>query len=341
MPTIKEVAELSRVSRVTASAVINGKVGISEKTRQKVLEACRKLDFKPRTPQRANVARFSKMMGVVVRDLTNPFYSQLIEGISSVLKARNYRMLCFDSHGELEEELGAIEAFVNHPVGGLILTPSDNLDRISAAEHLKPLTDHGIPVVAVGSVPGSTIHLLEFDEKAAGRVATEFLVASGHRRVYHVSGPASYSPAVDRQVAFIQCLVEKEIPFDASAIVRTKGRLQDDSAIIAKLLTSGVQLPIALFCFNDVVAIAAYKAARDAGLRIPEDVSIIGCDDIELASAMTPPLTTVALPTFEMGARAAQLLVESIDGDMQGRFVRESFHPKLIERGSVLKTKKG
>jgi DNA-binding LacI/PurR family transcriptional regulator len=333
--TVKEVAERSGVSRVTASAVINGRGGISEKTRQKVLESCRELNFKPRQIQRANAARFSKMIGVIVRDLNNPFYSQLIQGISTVLKKHNYRMLCFDSHGELEEELGAIEAYIEHPVGGLVLTPSDHLERISPEEHLKPLIDHRIPVVAISSVPGQTINVLEFDEKAVGHMATDYLIAMGHRRIYHLAGPQTYPPATDRQVAFIQALVEHDIPFDANAILKLKGPWEADVRSIKEALPSPINEPIALFCFNDVVAIAVYKAVRELGLRIPEDVSIIGCDDIELASAMSPSLTTIALPTFQMGVRAGEILVDSINSNGSEAYVRQSFAPKLVERSSV------
>ena len=337
MTTIKQVAELSGVSRVTASAVINGKAGVSEKTRQKVLEACRELGYQPRRIERAQAARFSKMIGIIIRDYINPFYTQFVNAAAEVLRKQNYRVFTYDSGGDPEEEIVAAKMFFDHPAGGLILAPSTP----EPEDHLSLFIDNDLPVVAISNVPGKNIHVIEFDDRWIGYLATKHLIDNGHRRIYHIAGPQSFPSARDRQVAFIQCMVEHDVPFNANSIIKTEGVLHDVSRAMPRLLRGRLKkTPCAFFCYSDFVAVAAYKTIREAGLRIPEDVSIIGCDDIEVACAMSPPLTTVALPTQEMGACAGRLILQALNGELPHSHLRETFQPKLIERESVANLKK-
>lgn len=335
MTTIKRIAELSGVSRMTVSNVIRGKSGISDKTRTKVQRVIRENNFQPRVLSRHTSPKCSNIIGVIIRDITNPFYSQLVAGMSEIFTQQNYRMFIYDSHGDLDEELNGLHSFADFTVGGVVLTPSDDLDRISPEEHVGPLLERDIPVVAISRIPGSGIHCLEFDDKEAGVMATEYLVKCGHRNIYHIAGPPNFPSTTDRQTGFLQCMVQYQIPFSIDKVIRSNGTSQDGYEIGLKILKNNTETPTGIFCFNDFVALGVYKAAHELGLRIPQDVSVIGCDGIEQASIMLPTLTTVALPTAAMGRRAAEIILGCIDGKQKENVSYGRFEPKLVIRESV------
>jgi DNA-binding LacI/PurR family transcriptional regulator len=301
-----DVAQRAGVSQPLVSMVIGGNptARVAEATRERVLRAARELGYRPNVIARGLVSRRSYSFGLVVPDLRNPFFTDVVSGAERVAAAEGYAVLLCDA---AETAAGShVDALRDRQIDGIII------DAMGAAS-LANEAIAGLNVVLVDE-PSDTLLNVTSDATAAGRLAAEHLLALGHRRLGFL-GPASEIWAFRmRERGFTQALRAAGAAV-ASRDLRRASATVDGGRVAMQALLAQPSRPTAVFCANDLMALGALKACTAAGVSVPQSLSIVGCDDIEMARLVTPELTTVAVRARELGARAARMLLRLLRGD--------------------------
>lgn len=336
---MEDIARLAGVSRQTVSAVMNGKSWVTEATRRRVMEVVEAHNYAPNQHAVSLVGGSSSLIGVVLRDIGNPFYSQVALGIESVARAKGYSLLYYNTFESHATEVSAIQSALAYNVAGVIISPV--LVGVDL-KHLWDFRQRGKVLVSLDQIPGMQTHYVAFTNEEAAYEATQYLVGLGHKRIGYLGGPESSASNQARLMGFKRCLVDKGMSPDSAVIVGNATTPEDRNRAAHEVLSmEKSKRPTAVLCFNDLLAISVYKSAHDLGMRIPDDISVVGMDDIEMAELLGPPLTTMRLHAREAGAAAAELAIEAIaSSDPQKAPKQRIFEPKLIERGSVKKAGK-
>lgn len=312
----RDVAKLAGVSRTTVSFVLNDVPGvkITEETRQRVLEAARQLNYYPTAAARSLASGKTHRIGLILgegqkRLSADAFLPTFLQGVTASVHQRGYLLVL-----QMAEDVPSHEAYVRlireQQVDGLILSGPRLDDPL-----LTELAEDRFPLILHGRLDECDFPCVDVDNKAGGYQATTHLIGLGHRRIGFVSNaPLSYSGAQDRFAGYKQALAEHDIDLDDS-LVRTAAFLpQTGRKAMAELLRQP-QPPTAVFTASDVVAMGTMSAIQTAGLKIPDDVAVVGFDDIFLAAHVEPPLTTIRVPAYGLGWTAAEILISLIEGD--------------------------
>ena len=326
--TMQDVAAAVNVSKQTVSAVVNGKPGITEETRARVWAAVEQLGYRMDLTARSLRTGRTRTLALIVTDVSNPVAGQMATSAEETTYAERYNLILYNTHDDLARESFYIDSIIQHSVDGVVFISAR--DESTALEKLKVA---GIPVVVIDRVPQS-YHgpAVVMNNPQAGRLAAEHLLALGHTRFAHIGGPESVHIARERLAGFRSVLPDASVRH--LAIEPARGwRIQDGYAALQRLLTWHTDFT-ALFCAGDQLAIGAMRALREVGRGVPENVSVVGVDDIDLASFLCPPLTTVSQSIGEMAALGVRLLLTMLEGQelAQSRIVIE---PELVLRQST------
>jgi LacI family transcriptional regulator len=334
-PLQKDVAELAGVSRTTVSFVLNEveNIAIPDSTRQRVLDAAAQLGFRPNALARGLRGGLSNVLGLVTSDIvTTPYAVEIVKGAQDAAFARGITLLIVDIGGPQTVADETVERLHEWSPDGLIFAT-----EYHRPYRLPPAAAHS-PTVLVNCFLDPVLDLppvptIVPDEVQGGRAATQALLDAGHTRVAFVNGPAEYYPAsTGRLAGYQQALAEANVAFDPD-LVRVGDWWQESAARHTADLLALAEPPTALFCGNDWMAMGAYDTIREAALRIPDDIAVIGFDNrVEIADHMRPRLTTVALPYSRMGARAVEIL---LDPQLLAAARTELIQCPLIRRSSV------
>ena len=326
-PTIRDVAQRAAVSLSTVSAVLNGSAPASEATRLKVLAAVAELGYEPNSQARNLKRRRSHAVGLIVPDVLNPFFALLAEGIGDELRARDYLLVLCSTDFDGGREASYARLLRARRLDGIVhlsgtgLLPAA-LHELASSARVVTVDErvHGFPAPFVGS-----------DNRRGARWAAELALARGHRRIAILAGPTGLWTAEQRLAGYREALAAAGLDPDDVPTVRGDYRLESGRAAAAELLAHE---PTVVLAANDLMAIGCLQHALAAGIRVPRDVSVIGYDDVPLASVVTPALTTVRQPAREMGRTAAKLLLDGIEGLDVPEAV--NLEPELIERESLV-----
>jgi DNA-binding LacI/PurR family transcriptional regulator len=313
--TSQDVADLAGVSRTTVSLVLNDVEGvhISPETRQKVHEAADKLGYIPNATAQALATRRAKAIGLVMTRsphhiASDTFLPQILVGLLDVVKQHKLRLLIESIEAEHQDRVYLELSRAKHIDGMILLTP-----RINDVA-LKKLEEVEVPTVLMGILADSNLYSVDVDNRLAAKQATQYLISLGHTQIACISNARpSYTAAPDRVLGYKDALIEAGITPDDNLIQYADFDPQSGFTCMRTLLASGKKLT-AVFVASDNVAMGAKSALREAGLLIPDDISIIGFDDIPWAKYSDPPLTTVRLPAQEMASEACVLLLELMHG---------------------------
>ncbi len=328
-----DVARLAGVSRTTVSFVLNNvpSVHISETTRRRVLEAAKVLDYHPHAVARSLARRQTRTLGLVLcqspdRISADAFLPEVIRGISAVASRQGFAVLL-----QPVEDVHAPNAYAylvsEKRIDGIILSGPRSDDQ-----QLLRLHAQGFPIVLLGQLPGADFSFVDVDNVGGARMAVEHLIRLGHRCIGMITNaPLEYTAAQDRLTGYRQALEAHGLPFDRSLVAYGDFSEQSGEMAMRQLLTLDPR-PTAVFVASDVVAFGAVSAIKAAGLRIPEDMAVVGFDDIPLARYIDPPLTTVRLPAATLGRKAAEVLLQRLaDGGGRTSVILEA---KLVVRES-------
>lgn len=309
MVTISDVAKLANVSTATVSRVLSNSGNVKKETTEKVLEAIQKLNYQPNVLARQLRKLETKTILVVVPDITNTFFSKILRGIERVAIENDYEVLLGDTGNDVERERGYLDILRQKKADGMILLTA----RLES--HLLEEMAGEFPVVlACEYLEGSTIPTVSIDNISSARKATEYLINLGHRRIGFISGPLNVILSRDRLKGFRQAMAQHNIPIESFLVQEGDFSFESGYNMMMKFLALD-QPPTAVFAANDEMAIGAIKAIKSKGLHVPDDISVVGFDDIKFASIYEPALTTISQPMFEIGKKAMELLIKLINKD--------------------------
>lgn len=324
--TTHDVARRAGVSQATVSLVLSGnpRARVAAATRERVMQAADELGYRPNILARGLVRGRSYAIGVVVPDLSNPFYLDVVTGAQRVAAEAGYAVLPGDTR-EISS-LRQLDTLRARQVDGVII------DGLGAAT--LPHDALSEMKVVVVDEPSERWPGVASDALAAGRLAAEHLLALGHRKVAFIGPATDVHGFRMRERGFFQALRAAGVPLPHPWLRRTEPTVGGGQAGI-KALLAAKERPTAVFCANDLVAMGALKGALTAKVSVPGELSIVGCDDVEMASVVTPELTTVAIPARELGARAARLLLRQLDGQEVPAKPGKPLPVRLVRRGTT------
>jgi LacI family transcriptional regulator len=324
--TLADIARAAGTSPSTASRAISGRGYVAADVRDRLLEAADRLGYVPNASARTLKHRTSRVIGVVVSDLGNPFYARLAAGIEQTLREVDYQMVILGDNSDGDEEVAAARTFLAMRAPGVILTPVG-----TAATRL--LRSHGVAVVEVdrllANVPCDAVVT---DNEGGARDATELLLELGHRRIALLGVATTWTTDAGRLKGYRAALKSHRVAYDKNLVLRFPVHDGNAQARIGRLLDE--EAPTAVFAANNQLAQQAWFALRERGLHIPGDVSLVAFDDVPWMEMVEPGITAVAQPTFAIGRRAAQLLLRRLDEpDLEPAV--ERLEPSLLVRGST------
>jgi len=327
--TINYVAEAAGVSRQTVSRAMNNRGEISAETRTHVLSVAEAMGYRPSSIARSLAMRRTGTLGLVVPDVANPFFSEVARGAENEACAREYNVFLCNTNEDPQREIAVLESLEEQRVDGVLLCSS----RLDEEDLAAALTRHTAVVLFNRRLNGSNIGAILIDDERGGRVATEHLLETGHRAVGFLAGPPASRSGQQRTQGYLRAMTDAGLSVPVSWMPPCAPTVEGGCKAARELLTIHPQLT-ALFCYNDLVAIGALKACIELGRAIPNDIAIVGFDDIPLAALVTPPLTTCHVPRYDLGRQAMELLLERIDGctDQCRELIVQ---PELIIRAST------
>ena len=310
--TITDVARQAGVSKATVSAVINDSASVKGSTRDRVLSAIDVLNYRPSQITRAT-ARKTKSIGLLIKEIDNPYYAEVVLGARQHANEQGYTLLVASSEGEYDAERRAVELLQAKDVEGLIATPV--LDEHADLSHFFELKRRNFPFVLLEEVRGVRASLVDVDNRDASRKAVEYLIRQGHTRIVHFAGPRYSMHSEERLDGVRHACSASHLIFRDEDAIEAGAHLADGyrAGLACFRKRTGAARPTAVTCYNDLVAIGVCRSLHELGLRIPDDVSVIGFDDIPLLEYLPVPLTTVRMPKAKMGEVAAQMLIRHIE----------------------------
>jgi LacI family transcriptional regulator len=326
MTTIDDVARKAGVSPATVSRVLNGSAGVSPERALRVRRAAEALRYQPSGPARALRRQRTTLWAAIIADVENPFFTAMVRGVEDIALHEDHRLVLCNSDEDLDKEAAYIEVAIADRMAGVIIAVAS-----TAKSDLDPLIRAGIPIVAVDRRPGSEgIDSVLVDNRLGGSQATLHLLDGGATRVACVTGPARLSNAETRLAGYRDALAERGLEPDP-ALVRRADFREEGGHLAALSLLDEADPPDAFFVANNLMTLGVLRALRERGRRVPDDVTIIGFDDAPWTTLVTPPLSVVAQPTYEIGRQAAQLLATA-SPELPARHL--VLAPTLIPRAS-------
>jgi LacI family transcriptional regulator, repressor for deo operon, udp, cdd, tsx, nupC, and nupG len=306
MLKMEDVAKVANVSTATVSRVLANNKNVSQKTRERVMEVINQLEYKPNRLAANFRKKSSETIAVILPDIANPFFSEIVKGFRDEALNNGYQILLCDTGNSTDQEAEFVELVKEKFVDGIILAtarmPKEEIYKLSQE----------IPVVlACEYIESYEIPTVSIDNVTAAREATEFLAKQGHQRIGCITGPLDVILSRDRVKGYRQALLLNELPIHDFLIQEGDFSVKSGFDIMMKLLASE-EKPTAVFASSDEMAVGVIKACKNKGLRIPEDISVIGFDDVPLCTLVEPEITTIHQPKYEMGCEAMKMLLTMI-----------------------------
>jgi len=325
--SIKDIARAAGVSHSTVSRALADSPLVAAETKQRIQRLAHEMGYIPSAIARGLVTRRTATVGLVVTTIADPFIAEIVRGIEETALDHDYSLILCDSQADSERELACVRALREKRVDAIIVTSS----RVGSL-YVPLLEQLGVPVVLINNQhEGRYVHSVCTDNLKGGELVGHYLAACGHRRIAYISGPPGVHSSFERLEGCRAALREHGLEIADDWIFPGDGRTDGGERSI-DLLLKRTPRPTAVFCYNDMTAIGAMRVAKESGLRVPHDLSIIGYDDIAFAVYVDPPLTTVAQHKHTLGQRAMDLTLSILDGREETSDI--VLMPYLVERAS-------
>lgn len=329
MPTITDVANKAGVSSTTVSYVISGKRYVSDTLKEQVFKAMKEIGYKPNNLARSLRLGKSDTIGLVIPDSSNLFFAEIAKHIEDLGFKNGYTVFLCNSDDMIEKQREYIEVLIAKQVDGIVfISVSNDEDTINN------LNSAGIPFVIVDrEEDDATTDIILVDNYLGGYIATSYLISLGHKKIGTITGPSPVNPSSYRYQGYLKALKDHEIKFRKEYVTTGDFRFMSGFIAMEKLLKLQ-QSPSAVFVQNDMMVLGAYRAINKLGLRVPEDISIVGYDNSPIAEIMTPSLTTIAQPIYEIAKSTINILLGRIKGNKDDFPARITLKPEIIVRDS-------
>lgn len=327
--TIEDVARHAGVSIRTVSRVINNRPDVADATRERVRQAIEALNYRPNSLAQSMVTGSTKTIGVVLPDISNPFFGRAIRGCEDILANAGYNIFLCNTDENLQKEQQSLELLVDRRIDGMILWGSR-----ADCDTLEVLLGQQLPVVTVDceAFCGNSVSL-NVENRQGARMITNHLIALGHRRIGHLAGPSQRLTAQRRLAGYQHALDDATLTYDESLVTEASPSVYHGYEAALTMLQE-TEKPTAIFAYNDLMAIGAMLACQQLGLSVPRDIAIVGFDDIVTASLVSPALTTIRIDQYRLGVLAGQLLLERLARKHPAEPSTVSFLTELIVRNS-------
>lgn len=307
--SIKDIAKEARVSHTTVSRALRGSSLISPETTKRIQDTAFKLGYLPSAAARSLKTNRSQALGVIVSNIDDPYFSEILQGIEEIAQSKNYSLFMAASQRDHERERIIVQAMRQHRVDGVIICSTTFSD-----EQSQHFSTYGIPIVVVNNQAAEEYrYSIYHDDLDGSRQLTRHLIDLGHSRIAYVGNCQSGRTTQDRLAGFGQEMASAHLPVLDHYVYEIPGSEPEKSTLAADHFLQLPERPTALVCFNDMMAIGMLKAFQQRGLRVPEDISITGFDNIVFSNYTNPPLTTFDQPKRFMGQKTAELILSLLD----------------------------
>lgn len=333
--TIEDVAKRAGVSKGTVSAVINAKTTVKPRTRDHILEVMKELNFRPRGGARnLKISMQDKSIGIIIKDINYPFYTSIATGAKEYANTKGYSVVVTSSEDNHEREKRLSHFYSTKDIRGTIIAPI--VEGTAELEHLFKLNMINYPFVLLEDVKGIQANVVAIDNLTAIKRAVTYLIESGHTKIVHFAGPQHSSHTQERIEGFRHAFSESPLIFSNDLIISVGSHYEDSygKTIDYFRYRDREDYPTAIVCYNDQQALAVMVALKDLDVRVPDEISIIGNDDIYYAKFYPVPLTTIRAPKTEIGRRAAEILIRNIESPTSIPIERVVFDTEFIIRES-------
>lgn len=338
--TIENVAKRAHVSKGTVSAVINAKNTVKPETREFVLSVMKELNFRPKGMAR-NLKNGSsdKSIGLIIKDLNYPFYTAIAAGVKDYANKKGYLVVITSSENDHESEKKISHLFSAKDIKGTIIAPIVEGD--SEIEHLFKLKMINYPFVLLEDVKGIQANVVTINNIRAMKNAVKYLINAGHKKIIHFSGPKNSSHTLERIEGFRRAYSETTLVFEKDMVISIGSHFDESYKGSLEYFKSKKreEYPTAVVCYNDQQALGVMSAIKEIGLRIPQDISMVGNDDIYYARIYPVALSTIRAPQFEIGRKAAEILINNIESSEILPLQRFVLDTELIIRDSIRELK--
>ncbi|RPG67923.1 MAG: LacI family transcriptional regulator [Flavobacteriaceae bacterium TMED42] len=332
--TIKDLAQELNVSTSTVSRALQDHPALKLETRERVKTLAKKWNYQPNTLALDLLRQSSKIIAVIVPEITSHFFSSTIVGIQDVMVSTEFNIMIFISNESYEEEARIIEKLSKIQLAGVLVAPSSETKNF---DHFRSLQGNGIPLVIFDrDCEGLEAHKVLVDDYRGAFEAVDYLIKTGCKRIAHITGFSHLSTNSNRLRGYINALKKNGLPVKKEMIIQTEGFNHEDGIVPVETLLKSNNVPDAIFAVNDRLAVSAMRTAKKLDFKIPDDISIIGFDDEPHSSYFTPPLSSVWQPVYSMGMLSVRILLQEIKEEST-RFRNEIFKTELVIRGTSRK----
>ncbi|HEY7124141.1 MAG TPA: LacI family DNA-binding transcriptional regulator [Ktedonobacterales bacterium] len=332
MADIRRVAELASVSLGTVSNVLNRPHLVSEQTRRRVEQAIAETGFVRNGSARQLRAGHSPLIGLMVQDVANPFFTEVARGVEDAANAAGSIVVLCNSDDSVTKEQRYLQALEEQRVQGILITP------VSGETSVQRMRRHGMTVVFLDHPSRSPdLCSVAVDDVLGGDLAAMHLFAQGHHRIGFIHGPATIRQIAERQRGVLRAVKRFGLdPQTALLNITVSGQNTLEGEASVEALLASEPLPAAVFCANDLLALGLMRGLSKQGIHVPQDIAVVGYDDVDFANVLSPPLTTIRQPKYELGYKAAQLLLEETQHPEHHTHDQVLFRPELLVRESSL-----
>jgi LacI family transcriptional regulator len=330
MPTVLDVAKLAGVAPITVSRVINRSGHFSEETQKRVEAAAAELGYVQNSVARSLRSSRTNTIALIVSDFTNPFFTSLARGVEDTASDAGYTVFFCNTDELTTEEEKYTQVLLQKQVDGFLLVPSH-----SSSHSIQRIQDRNIPLVIIDRwVPGVKVDSVRCDSEDGSYQLTRLLLSLGHRNIALISGPKDVSTSTDRVNGYCKALEAAGLPFNET-YVKYGEFTQSSGYALTKTVLAMDPRPTAIFGANNFIAIGALKALSDARIKVPDDISVVGFDDLPETLVVSPFLTVASQPSYEMGCQATRLLLERLAKKDEGEKQQIILPTNVIVRGST------
>lgn len=310
MPNILDVAAKAGVSRSTVSRVLTNSGRVDPETKQKVLAAMKELNYQPSQVARNLRRKETNLIAVLIPCISNPFFGSLVQGMEEVAAGKGYHVILCNMGEDPVRQMEYLQMLERKQVDGVILTALRN-----PLEEVKAYLQHGPIVLASEYVEDDSLPAVVIDNIKAAECVTEHLIQKGHKRIGFINGPEHIILCRDRQKGYMQTLEKYGIPVSHDLIMSSDFTMEGGFAC-AKQLLALEEKPGAIFAANDEMAVGVIQAVQEQGLRIPQDIAVVGFDNVQVSRVVQPNLTTIGQPIFQIGVKSMELLMSCLERDV-------------------------
>ncbi|WP_413303858.1 LacI family DNA-binding transcriptional regulator [Bacillus sp. 1P10SD] len=326
--TLKEVAQLANVSTATVSNVINNTKHVSEDLKKKVYESMKALNYKPNEIAKSLKVKQSRLIGILISDISNSFISKVVKGIESTLSEKGYNVLLCSTDSDVEKEKEYLEVLMGKRIDGLIISSS------GAGNHYDDLLKAKVPLVFLNRCPEHLPSNMVMTNNIKGAyMATEHLIKHGYKKIAIITGPMQYSTGRDRYIGYKRALEDYAISYHDELVLEGDFTIESGYGLTKEIIESKMKID-AIFISNNSMSLGSYKYIKEQGLKIPQDIALYGFDDPEWADVVDPPLSGITQPAFELGVYAAQKMIDTIQGTCPEIREIKYLDPNMIIRKS-------